>query len=89
MDKDYITEYSYGILETFNLFIPRFMGGGNAENVGKDSESYKFFRSLGASPVQATQQVERTQCIGENNRMLRLRRMLELLLYFYLFLHCF
>ena len=60
LDKDYITEYSYGILETFNLFIPRFMGGGNAENVGKDSETYKFFRSLGASPVQATQQVERT-----------------------------
>ncbi len=60
LDKDYITEYSYGILETFNLFIPRFMGGGNAENVGKNSESYKFFRSLGASPVQATQQVERT-----------------------------
>jgi hypothetical protein len=59
LDKEYITEYSYGILETFNLFIPRFKGGGNAENIGTDSESFKFFRSLGASPVQATQQVER------------------------------
>ena len=23
LSKDYITEYSYGIAETFNLFIPR------------------------------------------------------------------
>ena len=59
LDKEYITEYSYGILETFNLFIPRFMGGGNAENIGTDSETYKFFRDLGATPVQAAQQVER------------------------------
>lgn len=59
LDEEYITEYSYGILETFNLFIPRFMGGGNAENIGTNSESFKFFRNLGASPVQATQQVER------------------------------
>ena len=37
LDKSYITEYSYGITETFNLFIPRFMGGGNYENVGLES----------------------------------------------------
>lgn len=59
LDKSYITEYSYGVLETFNLFIPRFKGGGNAENIGTDSETYKFFRDLGASHVQAAQQVER------------------------------
>lgn len=44
LDKDYITEYSYGILETFDLFIPRFMGGGNAEDIGKDSETYKLLK---------------------------------------------
>ncbi len=60
LDKEYITEYSYGVLETFNLFIPRFMGGGNAEKLGTDSASYKFFQNLGASPVQAAQQVERS-----------------------------
>ena len=27
LDNDYITEYSYGILESFNLIFPRFMGG--------------------------------------------------------------
>ncbi|MBT8394276.1 MAG: hypothetical protein KJN66_05435, partial [Bacteroidia bacterium] len=59
LDKAYITEYSYGILETFNLFIPRFKGGGNSESIGTDSETYKFFRNLGATPVQAAQQVDR------------------------------
>ena len=31
LDKAYITQFSYGLLETFNLLIPRFMGGGNRE----------------------------------------------------------
>ena len=58
LSKDYITEYSYGITETFNLFIPRFLGGGSGEDVGKDSEIYKFFRSIGASPTQALQETK-------------------------------
>jgi hypothetical protein len=53
LDKDYITEYSYGIVESMNLFIPRFMGGGNAENVGKDSNTYEAYKNLGATPKQA------------------------------------
>ena len=53
LDKNYITEYSYGILESFDLFIPRFMGGGNGENVGKNSKTYEAFRKLGATPSQA------------------------------------
>lgn len=60
LDKDYITEYSYGFLETFNLFIPRLLGGGNGEDVGKDSETYKFFTSVGASPIEALREVKRT-----------------------------
>ncbi|MFD2725936.1 YfhO family protein [Hyunsoonleella rubra] len=58
LDKDYITQFSYGFAETFNLFIPRFMGGGNAENVGKDSNTYEAFRKLGASSSQALEQAE-------------------------------
>ncbi|WP_339647326.1 YfhO family protein [uncultured Salegentibacter sp.] len=50
---DYITEYSYGIMESFNLFAPRFMGGSNAEDIGKDSEIYDSLLKLGASPAQA------------------------------------
>ncbi|TXD48733.1 YfhO family protein [Polaribacter sp. IC073] len=42
LDKAYITQYSYAKLETFNLFIPRFMGGGTVEELGEDSNFYKF-----------------------------------------------
>ncbi len=58
LDKDYITQFSYGGWETFNLFIPRFMGGGNAEKLGKDSNIYDAVRKLGATPAQALDQAE-------------------------------
>ena len=41
LSKAYITEYSYGIAETFNWLVPRFMGGSNSENLGTDSHLYK------------------------------------------------
>ncbi|GAA3641207.1 hypothetical protein [Flavivirga jejuensis] len=56
LDRDYITQFSYGITETFNLFIPRFMGGGNYENLGKDSNTYDAYRELGASTAQALEE---------------------------------
>ncbi|WP_368348283.1 YfhO family protein [Polaribacter sp. BM10] len=42
LDKSYITQYSYSKLETFNLFIPRFMGGGTVEELGENSNFYEF-----------------------------------------------
>ena len=45
LDKDYITQYSYAKLETFNLLIPRYMGGGTVEELGKDSELYQLIAS--------------------------------------------
>lgn len=42
MTYDYITEYSYGIAESFDLIVPRLFGGSNSENVGTDSEIYQF-----------------------------------------------
>ncbi len=59
LDRDYITAYSYGITESFNLFIPRFMGGGSFENIGKDSNTYDAFVNLGATPIQALNEVNR------------------------------
>ena len=53
LDKDYITEYSYGILESFNLIFPRFMGGGSSENIRESSKLMEFIRSL--EPNQAQQ----------------------------------
>jgi hypothetical protein len=44
LSKAYITEYSFGLLETFDLFIPRFMGGSNNEKLGKDSYTYRFLK---------------------------------------------
>lgn len=44
LSKSYITEYSYGLAETFNLLIPRFTGGANAENIGKNSHTYNFLK---------------------------------------------
>lgn len=58
LSKEYITEYSYGLLETFNLYIPRFLGGGSGEDVGKDSELYKFYTNIGASPIEALNEVK-------------------------------
>ncbi|WP_218599552.1 YfhO family protein [Polaribacter sp. NJDZ03] len=42
LDKAYITEYSYAKLETFNLFIPRYMGGGTIEKLGEGSNFYQL-----------------------------------------------
>ncbi len=44
LSKDYITEYSYGIAETFNWLVPRFMGGSNAENLGENSHLYQALK---------------------------------------------
>ncbi|OAD44487.1 YfhO family protein [Polaribacter atrinae] len=45
LDKAYITEYSYAKLETFNLFIPRFMGGGTIEKLGESSDFYQLLEA--------------------------------------------
>jgi len=59
LDKNYITQYSYGIFESLNLFIPRLMGGGNFEKLGKDSHTYKAYKDLGATSVQALNEAKR------------------------------
>jgi hypothetical protein len=58
LSKDYITEYSYGIAETFNLLVPRFMGGSNGEKLDEDSYIYQEVASKTDSRT-AKQFVER------------------------------
>ena len=41
LDKAYITQFSYGVWETFNLIIPRFTGGGTVEELSENSNFYK------------------------------------------------
>ncbi len=52
LSKEYITQYSYGIDETFNLIVPRYMGGGTVEPLGEDSYTYEFVENI-AGPQQA------------------------------------
>ncbi|QNM85921.1 YfhO family protein [Polaribacter pectinis] len=51
LDKSYITQYSYAKLETFNLFIPRFMGGGTVEELSDNSEFYQLIESKAGKKV--------------------------------------
>ena len=53
LDYDYITQWSYGIFESLNLFIPRLMGGGSYEELDTDSETYKYLKSIGVDSVQS------------------------------------
>ena len=59
MTHEYITEYSYGIFETFNLLAPRIIGGGNGEKIGTNSQTYNFvsnfLQSQGYDPAPAQQ----------------------------------
>jgi hypothetical protein len=53
LSSEYITEYSYGIAESFNLIAPRLFGGSNHENLGKDSRMYALAIEKGATESQA------------------------------------
>ncbi|RZJ58828.1 MAG: hypothetical protein EOO45_26380, partial [Flavobacterium sp.] len=53
MEYEYITEYSYGVVESLNLIFPRLFGGGNRENVGQDSPMGEFVLAQGATPAEA------------------------------------
>ena len=55
MSNDYITEYSYGIFESFNLIAPRLLGGSNSEKLGQNSSSYDFVSKQGATEDEALQ----------------------------------
>ena len=51
LDKNYITQYSYSKLETFNLFVPRFMGGGTVEKLNENSNFYQLIKKRAGKKV--------------------------------------
>jgi len=53
MKYDYITEYSYGIAESFNLIAPRLFGGSNSEKLVNKSNVHEFIVKKGASDEEA------------------------------------
>ncbi len=58
MTRNYITEYSYGLAESFNLIAPRLFGGSNNEALGKDSKMYEFMIGQGVPEGQAADYVK-------------------------------
>ena len=55
---DYITAYSYGIAESFNLIAPRIFGGGSVENLGTNSAIYDFAIASNVPEDQAKEMVK-------------------------------
>ena len=53
LDKEYITQYSYGVAESLDLFVPRMFGGSGQEDLGKDSKVYQYFVNQGLPPTKA------------------------------------
>ena len=53
LDREYITQYSYGIAESLNLLVPRLFGGGSVEALGDKSRTYEFLTDQGVSRSQA------------------------------------
>ena len=53
LDKEYITQFSYGIFESLNLIIPRIQGGGSTENLGTDYSLYEYLIREGVSVKQS------------------------------------
>ncbi len=50
LDKDYATQWSYGIGETFTLLIPDFKGGSSTGSLSQNSQTYKYIKNAyGAS----------------------------------------
>jgi hypothetical protein len=47
LSKGYITNWSYGIAESLNLFVPRLFGGASQENLGEDSKSFNYLIDKG------------------------------------------
>ncbi|WP_419211183.1 YfhO family protein [Maribacter sp. X9] len=47
LSKAYITNWSYGIAESLNLFVPRLFGGASQENLGEDSKSFNYLIDKG------------------------------------------
>lgn len=54
LNKDYITQWSYGVDETMTLLIPNFKGGASGSFLDADSETAKKLRTMGVPDVDRT-----------------------------------
>ncbi len=56
LNKDYITQWSYGVDETMTLLIPNFKGGASGGSLDMKSETAKYLQNLGV-PSGQTQEI--------------------------------
>lgn len=57
LDRDYITNWSYGIAESFNVFIPGLMGGASTEALDMDSNLGQAIRGRVPNPQQVLENI--------------------------------
>ena len=60
LSYDYITEYSYGIIESFNLIIPRLTGGGSGDRPDSSGELAQFLQTIDNETAQYVYSYVRT-----------------------------
>ncbi|AWI26372.1 YfhO family protein [Flavobacterium pallidum] len=60
MPRDYITQYSYGIAESFDLIAPGLFGGSNGEKLGPDSKVVQYLQT---QPVAEGQYLSRDEAV--------------------------
>ena len=58
LDREYITQWSYGVFESLNLFIPKIVGGGSSEKMDSNSSFYQLLRKSGYTPLESNQIVK-------------------------------
>jgi len=59
LDRSYITGWSYGKLETFNLLIPNLMGGSSSGQLNQDSKFYELLIQSGYPANRAKKELKR------------------------------
>ena len=59
LNKDYITQWSYGVGESMTMLIPDFYGGASMGKLGLESETAQYLKNLGVSDSQIKQIISR------------------------------
>ena len=84
LDREYITQWSYGIFESLNLFIPKIMGGGSSEKLDQNSSFYTLLRNNGYSPIESNQIIKNSPTYWGNQPFVEAPAYLGIVVFFYL-----